>query len=215
VPVCRISNQTDDAPGTNNARLASTHRHPLPKLRTWSASRALPSAPQVATALGPDQNAQRSATIGWRRTPWWFGPKPAQREYRSEAAQHHHHDLNRPGLGAALPCSAAKMAAAMGSAGRRGSYSRKVRQRSQHQPSTRPVSCIAQVFSDSRRRVSREFACRRSGATLLAELERRLDPGTQYLAIMHARNEQGMTSEVLTGVQFAVDREPVSSPEGC
>jgi hypothetical protein len=43
-------------------------------------------------------------------------------------------------------------------------YSRKVRQRPQHQPSTRPTSCAAQMLSDSRHRVSREFASRDTGA---------------------------------------------------
>ena len=42
-------------------------------------------------------------------------------------------------------------------------YSRKVRQRPQHQPSTRPTSCAAQMLSDSRHRVSREFASRGAG----------------------------------------------------
>ncbi len=35
---------------------------------------------------------------------------------------------------------------------------RKVRQRPQHRASIRPTSCAAQVFNDSRRRLSREFA---------------------------------------------------------
>ena len=43
---------------------------------------------------------------------------------------------------------------------RSGPYSRTVRQRSRCQTSMRPTSCTAQVFSDSRRRLGREFADR-------------------------------------------------------
>jgi hypothetical protein len=42
-------------------------------------------------------------------------------------------------------------------------YSRKVRQRPQHQPSIRPTRCADRAFSDTRRRLGREFASRRSG----------------------------------------------------
>jgi hypothetical protein len=46
--------------------------------------------------------------------------------------------------------------------GRSGPYSRKVRQRTRHQPITRTANCVALGLTDSKRRLSREFANRRS-----------------------------------------------------
>lgn len=68
-----------------------------------------------------------------------------------------------PSMSSRLPCSTTNTAAAPGSSGQRGSYSRKVRQRTRHQPIARTVNSAAQVPSESKRRLSREFASRRSG----------------------------------------------------
>jgi len=47
-----------------------------------------------------------------------------------------------------------------------GPYSRKVRQRSRHQLSSRPTSRVSELDGDTKRQLSREFASKRSGFDL-------------------------------------------------
>jgi hypothetical protein len=65
-------------------------------------------------------------------------------KYRNTTTATHH----VAALDAALPCSATNMVAAAGSSGRRGTYSRKVRQRAQHQPRASLANCVATGLSD-------------------------------------------------------------------
>ena len=53
--------------------------------------------------------------------------------------------------------------------GARGPYSRKVRQRPQHQPSIRRTSCDSHVLSDGRWRLGRDFASRRSESQFICD----------------------------------------------
>src|SRR5665647_243276 len=73
--------------------------------------------------------------------------------------------------------------------GARGPYSRKVRQRPRHQPSTRPTSCAAQELTDGKRQLSREFASRRSRLVPIA-FPGRFDPYSSSDTARYCRSDE-------------------------